>query len=119
MGKRDQRQAEVLKWAIDTFGKEAISKRERAKRFLEEAIELAQAAGLERWEAKNLVEYVFNRPAGEIGQEVGGVMVTLMSFAVAHNISVKAEEDREVSRVLAIDPVVFRERHAAKKRAGV
>ncbi len=38
-----------LQWAIDTFGPVAANRDERAARFVEEAIELAHAEGLELW----------------------------------------------------------------------
>ena len=49
---------------------------ERTHRFLEEALELAQANGCTKDDAMELVSYVFSRPVGDSFQETGGVMVT-------------------------------------------
>lgn len=51
---------------------------ERCDRFIEEALEFVQAAGYSAERAHALVDYTFGRPQGEINQEVGGVMVTLI-----------------------------------------
>lgn len=56
---------------------------ERNHRFLEESLELVQANGCTQSEAHQLVDYVFNRPQGEIHQEIGGVMVTLAALCLA------------------------------------
>lgn len=50
---------------------------ERTHRFLEEALELVQASGCTKEEARLMIDYVFDRPVGAQDQEVGGVMVTL------------------------------------------
>lgn len=73
---------------------EALTQRERAARFLEEALELAQAAGLNRIDAIVLTDYVFSRPVGPIAGEVGGVMTTLASLCVACKLDLQkcAEE---------------------------
>jgi len=55
----------------------SLSVEQRAFRFLEESLELAQACGTTRDEALQLVEYVYARPVGEVKQEIGGVMVTI------------------------------------------
>lgn len=64
----------------------ARDKRIRNFRFLEEALELVQAARCTKEEALQLVDYVYNRPVGELQQELGGVMVTLAAWAEAHSL---------------------------------
>lgn len=71
---------------------------ERAHRFLEEALELAQANGTTREDAMALVDYVFRRPTGDASQEVGGVMVTLASLCSASGINMEDAGDRELTR---------------------
>lgn len=69
----DERQAIAGQWACRCFGEQVTADRkERALRVLEEAIELAQAEGIEVNQAANLVGYVYSRPPGEPSQELGG-----------------------------------------------
>jgi len=69
-------------WMHECFGPTiSADKVERNDRFIEEALELAQASGYSKDRAHALVDYVFTRPQGEINQEVGGVMVTLAALA--------------------------------------
>jgi NTP pyrophosphatase (non-canonical NTP hydrolase) len=90
----------VLDWMLACFGQEiAADKTERSYRFLEEALELVQAAGCSREDALRLVDYVFGRPVGELHQEVGGVMVTLAAFCSAHARDMDADGETELSRV--------------------
>ena len=63
-------QARVLEWTTACFPPSAHSDvSERAHRFLEEAIELAQSSNCSCEEAHALVDYVFSRPEGETFQE--------------------------------------------------
>jgi hypothetical protein len=71
---------------------------ERAHRFLEEALELAQANGCTRADAIALVEYVFGRAQGQPDQEVGGVMVTLASLCSASGVNMDEAGNRELDR---------------------
>lgn len=93
-------QRRVAPWMQATFG-EVISndRSERNHRFLEEALELVQACGCTRHEAYMLVDYVFDRPSGEIGQEIGGVCVTLAALCLAQRRDMHVEGDRELRRI--------------------
>jgi hypothetical protein len=71
---------------------------ERTFRFLEEALELAQANGCSRQDAEKLVNYVFGRPHGRPEEEVGGVMVTLASLCSAVAIDMNEAGDGELKR---------------------
>lgn len=94
-------QERVYQWLVKCFGKDiAHDREERNHRFLEEALELVQAAGCTKDEALKLVDYVFGRPTGNIAQEVGGVRVTLSCFCSAHNIDCDAEAETELARIL-------------------
>ena len=56
-------QREVDLWVRQCMGDaEAEDKRQRAFRFFEEALELAQACGMTREEAGALADYTFSRP---------------------------------------------------------
>lgn len=93
-------QREVNRWAVECFGEEiARDKSQRSHRFLEEALELVQAGACTKEEAHQLVDYVFDRPVGEITQEVGGVMVTLAAFCNAYGINMRACGNNEVKRI--------------------
>lgn len=77
-------QIAVDRWMHECFGPViSADQTERNHRFLEEALELVQANGCTASEAHQLVDYVFNRPAGERSQEVGGVMVCLAALCTA------------------------------------
>ena len=93
-------QQNVAKWAIMAFGSEiACDKRERCDRFIEEALELVQAVGYDRERAHALVDYVFDRPVGEVHQEAGGVMVTLAALAIVLEVDLFADGSVELARI--------------------
>ena len=120
VAERDARQARGMQWAKDCFGDAlAIVPQERASRFLEEAIELSQAAGLDRAAAMKLVEYVYGRPVGDVGQEVGGTQVALLILCEHLGVSAGAEERREFERVLGLSPEHMRKRQEYKASMGV
>lgn len=116
---RDQRQEMIASWAELAFGREeATSLPQRGLRLLEEAIEAFQACGGDEAFAHKLVGFVFSRPKGEIGQELGGVAVTVLALAAAAGLSADEEEAREIHRVLSKPLKEFSERNANKNAAG-
>lgn len=116
---RDARQKRVADWCAAAFGAgHASSVPQRGIRLAEEAIEAAQAAGCERAMVHRLVDHVFDRPAGELGQELGGVGVTLLALAAAAGLSADDCEQSEIERVLAKPLAHFAARNAAKNAAG-
>lgn len=108
-------------WAIKCFGENVVNdKRERVKRFLEEAIELFQAAGGTADDADDLLAYVFGRTKGEPTQEVGGVLVTLLVLCSTAGISAAGALQLEMSRIN--DPVFMersRKKQVSKEIAGI
>jgi hypothetical protein len=93
-------QNRVKSWLKTCFGhKIAKDKRERNHRFLEEALELVQACGCSREESHLLVDYVYDRPAGDKNQEAGGVMVTLAALCLAQNLDMEKAGETELARV--------------------
>lgn len=83
----------------DTHGAESQNMiAERAARFLEEALELAQACGMPPHIANSLVDYVFHRPMGGIHQEIGGVMVTLGGLAACAGLDMDNCGEIELKR---------------------
>lgn len=92
-------QERVSSWFRACFSPAAQSDvAERTHRFLEEAIELAQASGCTREEAAALVAYVYDRPAGKPELEVGGVLVTLAALCSVANVSMADAGERELQR---------------------
>jgi hypothetical protein len=90
---------------------------ERNHRFLEESLELVQSLGCTPSEAHQLVDYVFARPVGQPGQEVGGVRVTLAALCTAAAIQEDAEAERELARINAPEMIaMIRVKHAAKPK---
>lgn len=90
----------VSEWLLACFGPDvAADKLERGDRFLEEALELLQATNYPRERVASVVEYVFDRPVGEPGQEVGGVMVTLGALCHAHRINLERAAEVELARI--------------------
>lgn len=116
---RDERQARVRAWTTATFGgKVADDTGERAHRFIEEALELAQACGVSIEKVSAIAERVYSRSVGDLSQEIGGVGVTLLALCENVGVSAEAEECRELERVLSIPPERFRAKQAEKARAG-
>ena len=93
-------QSRVASWMQECFGLEISGDIvERNHRFLEEALELVQARGCTRSEAHQLVDYTFDRPAGDPAQETGGVMVTLAALCLAAGIDMRRAGERELTRI--------------------
>lgn len=112
-------QSRVQPWMMACFGP-AISadKVERNHRFLEEALELVQACGCSRDEAMQLVAYVYDRPQGEINQEVGGVMITLAALCLANGFDMHSAGETELARIWTkIDQI--RAKQASKPKGSV
>lgn len=90
----------VHSWLQKCFGVgEPADRREQNHRFLEEALELVQACGCTSSEARQLVDYVFQRPVGDQNQEAGGVMITLAALCLANRIDMYSAGEMELLRV--------------------
>lgn len=110
----DTFQQRVAPWMAATFGPEiSLDKLERNDRFIEEALELAQASGYSAERAHALVDYVFNRPQGDINQEVGGVMVTLAAHCLANGVDMHTAGEVELTRIWTLVEKI-RAKQAAK-----
>jgi hypothetical protein len=110
-------QRRVVDWLRRSFGDATTDDlRERRLRFLEEALELHQACGGTVGELSTLAAHVHDRPAGEPGQEIGGVVLCLAALATAVGVDVETAMTNEIERVeLRTDEV--RAKHAAKPLA--
>ena len=94
-------QNRVWNWFLQCFPAVRFrDKRERAFRFIEEALELVQTQGVTPDECKRLVDYVYSRPVGEACQEVGGVFVTLSSLCRNAELDLQNCAALELDRIL-------------------
>lgn len=132
---REVRQHNAMDWATTAFTREqSTNLAQRGVRLLEEAIELYQAAVARtpvrngdspavafaeaKIRAHKLVDYVFDRDVGDLGQEIGGVSVCLLVLAEAASLSTDYAEATELHRVLSKPIGEFTKRNAAKNAAG-
>ncbi len=82
-------QSRVAQWAHQCLPARVLGDRVvRGHRFLEEALELVQAAGVSEYNAHMLVGYVFAKAPGRFPDEVGDVCMTLATLATAACCSV-------------------------------
>ena len=113
------RPAEFLAWARAMFGPVALLRSERLLRFVEEAIELAHAEGMEREIFNRVADRVYARPPGNVGKEIGQAQACLETFAENIGMSSDAEAEREWVRVREISQDEWSRRRAAKIAIGI
>jgi hypothetical protein len=93
-------QSRVKPWMLACFGEKiAADREERGDRLLEEVFELLQSGGYDPARVLALRDYVWSRPAGEPPQEVGGVMITLAAYCLAHGLDMHEAGETELARV--------------------
>lgn len=112
-------QVRMTKWGTRCFGRDHVfNPAIRALRLAEEAIEFAQSVNVEPEKLHHLIDYVYNKGAGEPAQELGGVMVC--AIVAASSIGDLADDVllREVERVESKSPEHFAARNAVKVEAG-
>jgi hypothetical protein len=99
----DMWQAKTVMLGNKVFGVDNMTNRtERMMRFLEEACELVQAGGLSKYQAIELVEYVYGRQREPvIHKEFGGTGLTLLAMAEAFGVNLELAIEREHNRVEA------------------
>lgn len=115
---RDDRQKKVYEWCLAAFGTDHVSVAQRAVRFLEEAIELAQACGARQEMVERLVRHIYAQPQGTVVQELGGVGLTLLALAQSAGMSAELAEVTELNRVLAAPLEHFAARNRNKDELG-
>lgn len=116
---RDKRQAVVKDWITRVFGLRTLNLRFRAERVLEEALELAQAAGYPQEKIAALTAKVYANPPGRLRQEVGGVAISVLALCETAGISADECEEQEIQRVLSRSVSHFKERIERKIADGV
>jgi len=93
-------QGKIFSWCRYTFGdKIALDTKIRALRVLEEAIELAQAEGVDEATAQAWVKHVYSRPVGEVYQEAGGLAICFLAWAGSRNVELSYLADIELRRI--------------------
>jgi uncharacterized small protein (DUF1192 family) len=96
----EQFQNRVDPWMQVCFGPEvSADKLERGDRLLEEVLELLQSGDYPRERIAALTDYTYGREKGEPAQEVGGVMVTLAAYCLAHDLDMHTAGETELARV--------------------
>jgi NTP pyrophosphatase (non-canonical NTP hydrolase) len=105
-------------WGGRAFGhSHMLDLKTRALRMVEEAIELAQAAGVNESDLHSLTTQTYARPRGAVAQEIGGVLVTTAVICELIGTTVSEEMEREARRVLNVDLEVFAARNKVKMTA--
>jgi len=119
------RATEFLAWCVSTFGPLALDPKERALRFVEEAIELGQVQGITADEIGRLAARVYSRPAGALMKELAQCAATLelLHAALAANeiayFTLDTLAETEFARVRRIPLEEWRRRHKAKSDIGI
>ncbi len=110
-------QSRSYNWCKETFVDEIVhSEDERQNRFFEEACELVQATGMPKEKAIELIDYVYSREPGKIGQEVGGVTVTLAMLCQIFGVDLIEAAETEYQRIMKNQDKI-RAKQQAKPRA--
>lgn len=106
-------------WVESRFGREVLMNRqERARRLVEEAIELAQAEKVDSLEVLKIAARVYDRPPGEPRQEFGGVLLTALAYSYAAQCRTTDVALDEIVRVERVPAEISRAKHNAKAAAG-
>lgn len=93
-------QKRIAQWITACLGEECWDDMDdRTIRFLEEAVELAQALGISEAAAHRVVNYVYDREIGEPPQEIAGAFLTLANVATCHNFDMTELAEKELARV--------------------
>lgn len=113
------RPKEFLQWAVAMFGGVALERRERLDRFMEEAIELAHADGMDGLRLQRIIDRVYSRSRGEVSKEIGQAQACLETYAENIGLSSDYLAGKEFERVRAIPQEEWARRHEAKVKLGI
>lgn len=89
----------IAKWVTLRLGADHMTRQERAVRLLEEAVELAQAEGIERSMVERLVAHVYSREPGTPEGELAGVAVTVLAYCAAVGLKFCPVALAEIERI--------------------
>lgn len=112
----DLQNSRLAMWLYNTFGGNILfDVEERVIRLGEEVIELGQAEGMTKEQWLDLIEQVYAKPAGEIEQEQGGVMVCIAAYEAVKGADMQIAFETEMARVEDPDNMAkIRAKHAQK-----
>jgi len=114
----DQLEAERL--VRITWGDKSMDDpKERGMRVGEEAIETMQVLKVSRDEAHRLVDMVYDKPVGEIDNEIGGVLFTMLSLCANLGKRLDVLYAKEIARFKSKDPKHFRDKQKLKNALGL
>lgn len=113
------RPARWLQWARETFGEIALDPHERALRFVEEAVELVHAIGLDANDVSAIIARVYERPAGNVPREVGQCLACFETLALVLGVDADHQATGELARVKAVPQPEWAIRHGAKVALGI
>jgi hypothetical protein len=112
---------QVRAWVREAFGPVLAAPeapRERGLRFVEEAIELAQALGVTAQEVAALTQRVYEKPADSVAKEVPQVFICLLAVVGAYGQDLVALVNNEWARIQNLGPAHFTERMRRKIELG-
>jgi hypothetical protein len=95
-------QQRVHDWAVDTMPDQSLTRIERGRRFLEEAVEFVQALGVTPYDAGLIVATVYQKPVGDLTIEAGSAALTLAEACTTADINVVDVGETELARVSLI-----------------
>ena len=115
---------ELYSWSVSLgerlWGHRNMTDRqERARRLLEEAVEVCQIENIQPIQIQRIVDHVYAKDVGTPGQEVAGIMCCLMAYAYATNTIIDLETERELKRLEKADINYLRSKHQIKIDKGI
>lgn len=114
-----ERPAAILAWAVATFGDYARKPDERARRLLEEVVELVQSLSVTKYDVWKIVERTYDRLAGDPVKELAQVGLTVECMAACLSVVDLSDAiDVEFARIRAKSAEHWKGRAAEKKTAG-
>mgnify|MGYP006420646733 CR=1 FL=1 len=109
----------IHKWCEDRFGELFFNSGERMNRLLEEVVELAQAEGFSKEYVEKFTNHVFSREADEPKNEIGGVVVTLMSYLSSKGYNINNVAMNEYQKIKKYSREDIIKRHQRKVDNGI
>lgn len=114
----NQWQTSIHDWVCHTLGQpSAFCRKERSDRFMEEALELVQAAGMSREDVLTLVDYTYSRSQGEVRAEAGDALLCLLALISAHELVAEKTLDDTMARAWR-DVEKIRAKNKTKPKSG-
>lgn len=109
----------ILQWATKEFGNIATLPDERALRLLEEAVEAAQAMGVNKEQCLAVVARCYGKSPGDPVKELGQVGICLLAACAVMHCDAQAVWEKEARRLFSLPQGYFTDRYAAKVAAGI